>query len=402
MKDRGSFLEHYKTIRVEGFELHKLLTACIHADITVRNVRMKDEIEMTMTLMDRDFERFMKLVKNSYRIIILHEKGYKPIYKKIMGSKSTILGLIIFTLIMFYQSAFVSEIRIYGYEHFTEAQVRDVLRQAGLYEGVSKKRVDSHELKLYMYQNLDNLAWIGLKYTGNMAEVTIVEGTAPAQKVDSTKPSHVVAAKEGYVEKIIAKEGIPALDTGIYVQKGDVLISGIVPIKSTAYGMPSSELTERYVHAAGEVFAKVPYRLYYYQERYDLIKEPTGKKRYGIRLELGDFKINTAKMINSFDSATYREQKIFKTIRPIPMALSLVKLEEVSLFRKERADEEIRSRVNALVRAQIKEIVPENIQILNKSLKFEPRENIIEISVMLETLEEIGIEKEILIGKPTE
>lgn len=402
MKSQGSFLEHYKKVRVEGFELHKLLTECIRAGIILREIHIENDLEMTMNIMDIDYDKFMRLVRNRYGVIVLHEKGYKPIYKKITGSKSTVVGLLVFILMMYYQSSFVSEIRVLGYEPYTEARVRETLQEAGLYEGVSKKSVDGNALKLYLYQNLDNIAWIGLKYSGNMAEVTIVEGTQPQQPADHGKPGHVVADKEGYVERIIAKEGIPAVEKGTYVKKGDVLISGIIPLKSTAYGTPESELTERYVHASGEVFAKVPSRLYYYQDRYDLMKEATSKELYGIRIELGDLKLNTAKMFNNFDSANYREKKLIKTIRPIPINISIVKLEEVSLSRKEKAEEVLEKQVNALVRSQIKETLAENVQILNKSLKFEPRENIIEASVMLETLEQIGIEKEILIGKPTE
>ena len=50
----------------------------------------------------------------------------------------------------------------------------------------------------------------------------------------------------------------------------------------------------------------------------------------------------------------------------------------------------------------MKEKIPENLQILNKSLKFSPGENIIGVAIMLETLEKIGIEKEIIIGNPTD
>jgi len=299
---------------------------------------------------------------------------------------------------MYYQSSFISEIRVYGYKTFTESAIRESLREAGFYEGCSKS-VDINNVKLHIYQNLDNIAWVGLKYTGNMAEVTIVEGAITPKPVDISKPCHIVAEKDGYVEKVIAKEGKIALKKGTFAKAGDILITGIVPVTSTAYGTSASAITERYVHSSGEAYAKVPYRLSYYLEKYDLIKKPTGRNVYGIHLEIGDLKINTAKLLNKYDSSIYTEKKLFKGIRPIPVYLAFSNIEEVTLGRKERSQEEVNKAVNTLLRESIKEKVPENAQILNKSLKFVSEENIIRIVVMLETFEEIGIEKEIIIGK---
>jgi similar to stage IV sporulation protein len=262
--------------------------------------------------------------------------------------------------------------------------------------------VDLKKVKLHIYQDLDNITWIGVKYIGNLAEVTIVEGIQTPKPVDKSRPCHIVADKEGYIDRTIAREGVVAAQPGTFVKPGDVLISGIVPLKSTAYGTPTVNITERYVHSTGEVYAKVPYRLFYYQEKYKYLKEPTGDRTYGIRLEIGDLKINTAKIFYTYDNSVYSEKNLLHTIRPIPITLGIVEINEVDVTREERSQEEITKEANRLVRQAIKEKVPENSQILNNSLKFSTGENIIGVAVMLETLEKIGREKEIVIGNPTD
>lgn len=401
MRNRGSFLKHSLRIKVEGFEQQKLLTECLRSGITIKDIHTASEIEMSLTLMEWDYQKFVKLSKNRYHISILKESGYKPAVRKTFAKRSTIVGLILFALILFYQSTFVSEIRIIGYESFTEEEIRESLKEAGLYEGCSK-RVDLKQVKLHIYQDLDNIAWIGVKYLGNLAEVTIAEGTITPKPVDKSKPCSIVAEKEGYVEKTNPREGVIAAAIGSYVKPGDVLISGIVPIKSTAYGTPASEMTERYVHASGEVYAKVPYRLFYYQEKYKYIKHPTDTSTFGIHLDIGDLKVNTAKVLYNYDNSIYTERVLLNLIHPIPINLGLVKINEVEVTRQERSQSEIKKEANRLVRYSLKEIVPENTQILNKSLKFSSGENIIGVAIMLETLEEIGKEKEIVIGNPTD
>jgi len=400
MRDRGSFLEHCVKIRVEGFQQQKLLTECVKAGIVLRQILIKNEIEMTFILTNWDYQHFLKLVKNRYRVTVLYERGYKAVIHRILRKKSTIIGFIIFVLLLFYQSSFVSEIRITGYETITEKAVRDSLREAGLYEGCSKN-LDLNKVKLHIYQDLDNITWIGVKYTGNMAKVSIVEGVKTPTPVDQSKPCDVVAGKEGYLDKVIAREGKVALNQGTYIKPGDVLITGVVPITSTAFGTSGSALTERRVHAAGEAYAKIPYRLFFYQEKYDLLKEPTGREIYGLRVEFGNWKINTAKCLNNYDSAVYKEKVLVKTIRPIPLLLAAVQIQEVELSRQERSQAEMKKEVNRLVRSTIKEKIPKNAQILNKSLKFSSGENIIGVAIMLETLEEIGVEKEITVGEST-
>ena len=401
MGNRGSFLENSVRIRVEGFEHQKLLSECIKNDIPMRDIHPESDVEMTLTIMEADLQEFSRLARNRYKITVLKEYGYKPAARKLFGNKSTIAGLVIFALILFYQSTFVSEIRVYGYEKYTEAQIRESLREAGLYEGCSKS-VDLEKVKLHLYRELDNITWIGVKYIGNLAEVTIAEGVVTPKPVDKSKPCHIVADKEGFVDKIIAREGVVAAMPGTYVKPGDVLISGIVPIKSTAYGTPEASLTERYVHAAGEAYVKVPYRMVFYQEKYEYEKKLTGRNLYGVRLELGDFKLNTAKLLYDYSNSVYTEKTLFRFIRPIPVMLGIVRIDEVEVIRRERAPEAVAKEANRQVRQAIREKIPEKSQILNKSLKFYSGENIIGVAVMLETLEKIGTEKEIVIGNPTD
>lgn len=399
MKENSSFFEHYKQIKVEGFDQQRLINQCAKEKILLRDIRIKNDIEMTMKLMDWDYERFSRIARNKYQISVIRENGYKPIIKKLFRKKSTIIGLILFSLLMYYQSSFISEIHVSGYEKFTEAQVRQSLKEAGFYEGCSKG-ISVDEVKLHLYNNLEDLAWVGIRYTGNLAEVNLVEGTKPVEKADPNQVAHVVATKDGYIQKIIAKEGFAAVSPGAFVKAGDIVISGIVPIKTTSYGPTEGALTERYVHAFGEVTAKVPYRFTYYQERYDLMKQPTGKTMYGLNLQVGNFKLNTVKLFNHWETSDYTEKKLFHVVKPIPFGIAITKNEEITLARRERSEKTVSKAAEILLRQAIEEKVTENSQILNKSLKFSSEENIIEVTIMLEVLEQIGIEEEFAVGEP--
>lgn len=391
-------MEHYLQIRIEGFKQQEFISECMKKKITLRNVKIKNNIEMTLKIKTEDFEMLKSIGKNKYKFTIISEGGYINILNRVLNNKARICGILLFIFIVYFQTLFISEIRIYGYEAFTEREIRECLKEGGLFEGC-KKGGDIDKLKLSLYDKLGNVSFVGISLKGCLAEVKIVEGTINLEKVDKSKPCDVVASKEGYVYRVVPIEGIRSADTGTYVKKGDVVISGTVPIKSTAYGQPESSLTERYVHAEGSVLAKIPYRFVYNQSTFEIVKKNTGKFFLALDVGIGDKKICTSNLFNPYEVSSVDTIKTFKGIRPFPFSISLSKVNEVELQQRKRSKEEIEKEVNKLARQDIKEKLPENAQILNKSLYFGQEKNIIEVSVMLESLQEIGTEQEIVVGE---
>ncbi|MEG1929905.1 MAG: sporulation protein YqfD [Anaerovorax sp.] len=392
MRDRGRFRRDYKHIKVEGFHQQTLLSKCAQSGIELRDIRFQDEVEMTCFINAYDLRKFYGLSKNRYQVTILNEKGYMPPIKAFFNKKSGVIGVIIFCCILYYQSLFISEIRIYGYEKNTEAQVRQSLEEAGLYEGC-KKNIDMNKVKREMYNSLQNISWIGIGYVGNMVLVTISESEAFKQPPDTREPCHIVAKKNGYVEKITAREGLAAVKDGTYLKKGDIGITGICPISENAYVLSTpGAAKERKVHAAGTISAKVPYRFVFHVNKYQLVKKPTGKKIYGMDLQWGDFSFNTVEKISPWDSWVYQDKELVRIIRPIPLKISLAKGEEVTLEILEKDKKNLEKEANRILRGIIKENVPEKGQIINKSLKFTRKVNIIEVESLIEVIEEIGVE----------
>lgn len=390
MRIDADFLKHSTRLRIEGFEQQRLLTACLRQNILIRDIRFESDISMTLSISREDLSRLKKAAGSRYRLTVLAEMGMRPILHRLFARKSTIIGLILFVGLLFYQNSFVSEIQIYGYERLQESEVREALAEAGLYEGASK-RIDLNDVEAEMYGSLDNLSWIGIKYIGNMAEVILVEGTAAPEKADEKLPSHVVANKAGYIEKVIPREGLQALEKGTYVKPGDVVITGLIPIRDTTYQRGENEM--RAVHAAGDVWARIIYRFQYYQERCELLKKPTGRNFYGISLQIGNLHWDSGDFFWPYDSSVREERKVVSLVRPVPVKLSLTKLSEVTLYKRERGEDEVQKMAAIQSREAKKENIPEKAQILNNSLKFSTKENIIEITIMLHALEEIGKEQ---------
>jgi len=387
------------SLKIEGFRLDRLLTECLAKGINLKDVRSRSDIEMTFNVTYGDYEKLVKIVQSKYRITILNERGSRPLIKRALVNKISLVGAALFCFLIYYQSLFVSEIRIYGYEAVPETQIRQVLRDAGFYEGC-RKDIDVENVKQAVYTNIEDVIWIGISARGSMAEVNIVEGgMRPPPVIEDDTPCHIVAERPGYIAEIIPRNGLRTVEDGAYVNAGDILITGIIPLSRTVYGTDPDAPAEMYVHADGNVKAKVPYYAKFYQERYERSLVKTGKLLYGIEIRFGDKRIDTLRFYNNYEVSRRTSGTIFNTLRPLPIKITLLKAEEVKLLERERSNEEIEKRAEEQLRIYNRENLPKDAQILNKSLKFSTRENIIEVSILFDALMEIGKKQEITFGE---
>ncbi len=393
--NNSSFTEHYKKIKIEGFQIDRLLDKCMKNRIQLRQVQFVNDLEVTLLVGTGDFKKLKKLAKSSYKVTVLEERGYKYAIQRLWRKKITIAGILMVLAFLYYQSLFIVEIQIDGYEKIDEPHLRQTLAEAGLYEGC-RKDIDLNKVKIRLYEKYDEISWAGITFHGNLAQVSIAEGEKPVKtKVEKKKPCSIVADKAGYIDKIVPIEGLRAVKDGDYVKKGDVLITGIVPLRNVAYGTESEGETETYVHAEGTVQAKIPERLVFYGERYRRIKTKTGNKIWGLSLNSH----NSAKAMNHYEASVVKTKNLIDIVRPFRLKLDATWVEEVVLSQAEVKDDALKKTINAQVRRHVKEHLPENTQILNKSLNFSREKNIVTIGVTLETLQQIGIEEEIVVDK---
>jgi similar to stage IV sporulation protein len=112
--------------------------------------------------------------------------------------------------------------------------------------------VKSVALSNDMLLQIPELSWFAVNVRGSHADVLVRERAPKPRIVDESRPTMVYAVKSGVVTKMSVLEGAPAAAAGDTVEKGDVLVSGV---------MVSRVGGRRLVHAMGEVTARTWYEL---------------------------------------------------------------------------------------------------------------------------------------------
>lgn len=389
-----SFLAHRKTVRIDGFEINRLISVCMKQHIRFKNLIYIDDTRVEAVIKAVDLDRLRQTAGSRYRITVISSGGYTPVLKYIWKRKTTIIGIGIFAFLIFYQSLFVAEIEVTGYESISEKDIRQTLAEAGLYEG-ARINPDTSDIKLAVFSMSDNITYISVKYEGRKAIVDIVEAEyREIEKHKNTKPCNIVSDTDCYIDTIKVYNGERNVREGQYVKKGKVLISGRVPMESTAYGTPAEKIKEYYVHAEGEVTGVRPCEYIFYEEKQEYIKENTGRFIPYINVRLGDMIFSSENITGSFKIS---QREAFKTLKStiIPVKIETGRINEIQLKKHKRSKADIKKAAEAKLRAEIKENMPEDAQIINKSLKFSSEENIIVIYVQLEVRQKIGKEEEI-------
>ncbi len=140
------------------------------------------------------------------------------------------------------------EITVVGNETLRDEEIYWMLREEGIYEGVSTDTIDTLGVANRLAKKSDKLAFVGINIIGNRLEAVVLEHKAPSATDDDTLPSNVVAKTNGVIVAVLPEGGESKLKAGDVVKKGDLLISGVNELRNGKY---------HYQRAKGQVFAEV-------------------------------------------------------------------------------------------------------------------------------------------------
>lgn len=371
-----------------------LLNKCIGNGVDVRNLRWKNSLESTVEVKEEDFDRFRKIAGNSCQMTVLGEGGAIPVFKRMKTNIAAVTGALLLGALLFYQSLFVAEIRVDGYERLTETAIRETLAEAGLYEG-ARAAEDYSSVKAALYENHKEITWVSIFREGRLVRVTIAEaGNMEEAQMEEDVPVDIVADRSGMVERILPLQGNAKVQKGDYVNKGDVLISGAYEYQSSDYSR-GDEIFTMYSHAKGQVLAKAPRVLTWYFEKMERTCEPTGNRVIGVFLKFGDLELDTTKAICRYESSVRTETPLVDTVKPLPISICFVRIDEVMLAEKRQQKEEMDQLLASALRQYEKDQLEPGEEIAGYHIDYIESTNVVKAEVLLEVLEDIGVEKKI-------
>lgn len=293
-----SYLLGYLRIIVEGYYIERFINICKSKKITIWNLKRNKDICLFLNVRIGEFKELRNVAKKTKcKIKIKSKKGLPFLLHKYKKRKIFVILLILVAFSIWLSSNFVWNVDIEEVNGNELENLGQDLENVGLKTGNLKSKIDTKAIINKIRLERKDIAWMGIELKGTNAIVKIVKADAKPEIIDENEYCSIVSNKAGVITKINAQNGTANVKVGDTVKKGDALINGWMEGKFTGI---------RYVHAKGEVEAKVWYTknkkiLYNTTE-----KKETGEIEYKYEIKFNNFKINLYKKLSKF--------KIYDTI----------------------------------------------------------------------------------------
>ena len=380
----------YVRITVEGYYIERFINICTTSKILIWNLKREKGIKLYLNIGIQDYYKAIKIAKKlKCKVKIEKKRGLPFILNRYKKRKIFVISLFVILIALYTSSNYVWNIEIRVEDNMQLDNILEDVKMAGLETGMKKDKINVEETTNKIRLSRDDISWIGIELKGTNAIVKVVKAKEAPEIIDEKDYCNIVAKRAGTITKIIAQNGTALVKPGDEVQEGQVLIQGTMEGKYTGI---------RYVHSLGEVEAIVKYEK---TEKISLKKEEnvkTGNKEEKYQIKINNFQINFYKTLSNFKIYdTIEEEKKLKIFSNLYLPISVCKVTNYELeensnnYTIEEATEIGTQKLEKEIEAEIEN----KEKILNKSANVKETPEYVEVSVIYEVVENIGMQAKI-------
>ena len=285
------------------------MNMCRHHGILLWGVKREQAVEFCVCV--KDFKKMKPIVyKTKLHPQIKRKKGL-PFYIERMKKNWTFYtGFLLFFFLLYFLSTFVWQIQFQGQVTYTKETLLKTVNSLQVYRGMKRNRLHCDVIEKSIRQKHPDISWVSAEEKGSLLVISIKEANPEVGRERAGRFCHLVAEKSGIVKKIVVNRGVACVKPGQKVKKGQILISGIVPVTAD----DETVVDKMGVVAKGEVllvcdskFSKeIPVKV--------CEKEYTGKKIYQTEYEINHQTFVIKNPIKRFNNA--KKYDIITTILP--------------------------------------------------------------------------------------
>lgn len=386
-----NYIIGYIRISIEGYYIERFINICRNEKITIWNLKRDKNVKLELNIAIKDLKRVAKIAKQTKcKMKITRKKGLPFIFNKYKKRKLFFVFLIVIIIILAISSNFIWNIQIIEEDKQNIQNLYQDVVDSGLQIGTMKAKINTKDIINKIRLKRDDIAWIGIELKGTNAIVRTVKATAKPDIVNDKDYCNIVSDKQGIITKISAQNGTIAVKVGDTVNVGTTLINGWMEGKYTGI---------RYVHAKGEIQAKVWHTKSKKIQYNTTERTETGNIENKYQIKINNFKINLSKRLSKFKIYdTIVEKNKFKIFSDFYLPISLIKTtnKEVKEEQKKYEIEEAKNLGIQQLQDELENEIENKEKIVNKIINTYEKEDGIEVYVTYEVLEDIGTNEKIV------
>lgn len=277
------FFRGYLYVSLIGNSPERFLNLCRNNRIYTWKVRRTDS-QYVFYMYAGDYKKMNNIyLKTGTYPHIINKNGLIFRIRKILRRKSLLPSFVLFILTIYFLSFIVWDIDISGEMRHTDEEIREYLKDIGVYEGMITKKVDGDAIEKCIRNTFNDISWVSVELSGCNIHIKLLEADVMEDKSNKNEEySSIVASSSGIVDKIMTRSGTPLVRPGDEVEKGQVLVSGIVEL----YNDGGEVIKKLPVYADADIYINTTYN---YSDEFSMIypdRQYTGSKKEKIALNV--------------------------------------------------------------------------------------------------------------------
>ena len=386
-----NYIIGYIRISIEGYYIERFINICGNEKITIWNLKRNKNVKLELNIGIKDLKKVAKIAKQTKcKIKIIKKKGLPFLFNRYRKRKLFFVFLLVIIIGLGISSNFVWNIQIVEEDKESIENLYQDVVESGLEIGKMKSKINTKDVINKVRLKRNDIAWMGIELKGTNAIVKVVKATAKPEIVDDNEYCNIVSDKQGIITKVNAQNGTIAVKVGDTVNVGTTLINGWMEGKYTGL---------RYVHAKGEIQAKV-----WHTKNKKILYNATEKTKTGnienkYQIKINNFEINLSKRLSKFKiyDTIVLENK-FKIFSDFYLPISLVKItnKEIKEEQKNYNVEQAKDLGIEQLQEELDNEIEDKSKVVNKIINTYEKEDGIEVYVTYEVLEDIGTNEKIV------
>lgn len=385
-------------IKVEGFFIERFINLCLQKEVEIWDIERINEGTINVKFFYTDLEIINEIADTTHCKVEILEKNGVPFlvnrykHRKIFAALIAIIATVITIMNMF-----VWKVEIKGEFSIPIDEIKQVLNESNIRVGVLKKDIDAEAAKLDILLKRNDIAWIGINLNGNKAVVEIAEKELVEEDIYKGTVGNIISDKTGIVEKIYVAEGTAIVKKGELIEKGTLLISGLVSngtnTKAGILGENLDAAGTRYVRAEGEITLKTTY---VEKTKIPIEKDivtKTGNVEKSYKMKINNYAINLINKVTNFEKYdTITEEKKFSLFGQFETPITLVeeRFEEIKIDRIKYTKKQAEDLGIITNNEKLKRLIPNDAEKINHYSNVWENENYIEVETIVQCLEKAG------------
>jgi similar to stage IV sporulation protein len=301
------------------------------------------------------------------------------------------VGIFLCAAFLYIMSLYIWNIHIEGNYSRTTDVILDYLQSEQIVHGMRKKEVDCKQIQSMIRIEFPDIIWVSAQIKGTRLLIRVKENSdsmAVEEDTEEDTPRDIAASRDGLITSILVRSGVAQVQAGDEVEKGRLLVSGIIEILDD-----NGEVADyQYTAADADIYARTQYRYYDEFVLSHEVRHNTGKRRFGLYVKLGD------KSCSLIWKPHYETFSVLNTEYPLkitenfylPVVLGTIEYEEYETYTENYEENEARMLAESRLNDFLENLMQKGVQIVENDVKIEVSSNTCTASGTIEAVEEIS------------